>query len=223
METSFKNVIALAGVSAAIFGAVAPAMASTATVTTTLNVADIQAGLYGFTGGAQGSPPFTPPFSVELSAGDTFDFTINFEPGQKITINNLSFIWAFSYTQFDSGTSVTGTGSLSFLDSNGAALYTSNIKTDTEGAYHFGQNFNDSDFNSLPASVTFSGLHYVGTVDSYSDPVVLVRTYNKPALFFNADSYTAMPVPESETYAMLIAGLGLLGFTASRRKQKLPG
>jgi hypothetical protein len=35
---------------------------------------------------------------------------------------------------------------------------------------------------------------------------------------FNAVAVTA--VPEPETYAMLIAGLGFLGFMARRRKQK---
>jgi hypothetical protein len=30
--------------------------------------------------------------------------------------------------------------------------------------------------------------------------------------------YSLAPVPEPETYAMLLAGLGLLGFTARRRK-----
>jgi hypothetical protein len=30
----------------------------------------------------------------------------------------------------------------------------------------------------------------------------------------------AAPVPEPETYAMMLAGLGLLGFAARRRKQK---
>jgi len=32
--------------------------------------------------------------------------------------------------------------------------------------------------------------------------------------------YSLAPVPEPETYAMLLAGLGLIGFTARRRKQK---
>ena len=33
-------------------------------------------------------------------------------------------------------------------------------------------------------------------------------------------TYNAAPIPEPETYAMLLAGLGLLGFVARRRKQQ---
>ena len=36
-----------------------------------------------------------------------------------------------------------------------------------------------------------------------------------------ADNFTISAVPEPETYAMLLAGLGLLGFTARRRKQNV--
>ena len=32
--------------------------------------------------------------------------------------------------------------------------------------------------------------------------------------------YSLSAVPEPETYAMMLAGLGLLGFAARRRKQK---
>jgi hypothetical protein len=35
-------------------------------------------------------------------------------------------------------------------------------------------------------------------------------------------SFTTAPVPEPETYAMMLAGLGLLGVMTRRRKQKLP-
>jgi uncharacterized protein YcgI (DUF1989 family) len=34
--------------------------------------------------------------------------------------------------------------------------------------------------------------------------------------------YIESPVPEPETYAMLLAGLGLIGFVAKRRRRNLP-
>ena len=184
--------------------AVMPAMADTTqVVVTNVNVGDIHPGGIGF--GVQDAPPFTPPFSVDLSAGDTFDFTINFLPGQLLTINNPVTIWAFSYA--DSSTDVIGTGSLSLLGSTGAALYTSNTKTDTEGSVHFGQYFSASDFPGLPASVTFAGLHYIGTVDSYVDPNVTVRTYNDPAFYFTADSFTTTGVGVPEPSSLLLLSL----------------
>ena len=38
--------------------------------------------------------------------------------------------------------------------------------------------------------------------------------------FFNATvNFNAAPIPEPETYAMMLAGLGLTGFVARRRRQ----
>ncbi len=45
-------------------------------------------------------------------------------------------------------------------------------------------------------------------------------TYGNVGSFLVRDQIAA-PVPEPETYAMLLAGLGLIGLTARRRKQKL--
>ena len=39
-------------------------------------------------------------------------------------------------------------------------------------------------------------------------------------LFDNVVLRATVPVPEPESYAMLLAGLGLMGFVARRRKQK---
>jgi hypothetical protein len=184
--------------------------ASTVTVQTTLDLVDLIPNFSGFTAGVQGSPPFAPGFDVQLAEGDTFDFTIDFAGAQTLTIENLSFIWAFSYAAGDSS-DVVGTGSLSLLDTAGVPLWTSNTKTSTEGSVHFGQFFFAADFPGLPSSVTFGGLRYVGTVVDYVEPAVTVRTYSNPATFFNAASYVAV-VPEPGAAALMGLGLGLLAW-----------
>jgi hypothetical protein len=35
------------------------------------------------------------------------------------------------------------------------------------------------------------------------------------------DQLYLQPIPEPETYAMMLAGLGLIGFVANRRRRKL--
>ncbi len=188
-----------------------PASAAALTVTTTVSVADIVPGLDDFTGGARNVPPFS-AFSGDLAAGDDFDLTINFLPGEQLTINNLSFIWAFSYA-FGGSSVVNGTGTLSLLDGSGTVLYASVSKTTDEGFAHFGQSFIKSDFIGLPTSVSFSGLRYVGKLNSYADPGVTSRTYNNPAFYFTADSFISTnltQIPEPSSILLLATGTVLL-------------
>ena len=191
------------------------AMAATATVSTTLDLANIQPGLFGFTGGVLGNTNFPPGVNVVLAEGDTFDFTVDFAGNQTLTLNNASMLWLFSFA--DKESDVTGTGTLSLLDTSGSALITSNLKTDTEGVVHFGQFFGSSDFVALPSSVTFGGLRYVGTVDNYIDPLVTERTYASPGFLFVADSF-ATSVPEPSTWALMLAGMGVFSTMALRRR-----
>jgi hypothetical protein len=62
---------------------------------------------------------------------------------------------------------------------------------------------------------------YLGVSDAYSFNGVTGYYNDNPGSYSVAATLSgAGPVPEPETYAMLLAGLGLLGFTARRRKQK---
>jgi hypothetical protein len=56
----------------------------------------------------------------------------------------------------------------------------------------------------------------VGTIGSYGS--LFGRPLPSDAVFFLVSPTN--PVPEAETYAMLLAGLGLLGLVARRRKQQ---
>ncbi len=97
--------------------------------------------------------------------------------------------------------------------------------------------------NSLPVSWTHfdvaltSGAWRIS--DTFSgalatDAQMLAVLSNLDSLWINAEHFTPIqesialdnvnlsaPIPEPETYAMLLAGLGLLGFTARRRKQNI--
>jgi hypothetical protein len=188
-----------------------PAVAAVRSIGVTLDVRDIHAPFGGFTGGAEGTPPFQPGFGVDIAEGDTFDFTIDFSGAQTITLVNPTLLWALSFT--DTGSNVVATGSLTLLDAQGLPLYTSAVKTDEEGAAHLGQVFNlPGDFPSaLPASLTIGGLHYVGTVVDYVVPGITTRHYGSPGFDFFADSFSVtVPVPEPAPAALLLAGLAAL-------------
>jgi hypothetical protein len=49
---------------------------------------------------------------------------------------------------------------------------------------------------------------------------LVAHTTVAPQISLTYTFQTAAPVPEPETYAMMLAGLGLMGFVARRRKQK---
>ncbi len=193
------------------------AHADTATINLTLDASQIADTGNGFTGSAQGAPAFSPPVSFSLAEGDTMDYTVQFLPGQSLTLVNPTTLWSFIFA--DTSTDVTGTGTLSLLDGNGAALFTSLSKTDTEGVAHFGQYFSPDDFVGLPGTITFSGLHYVGTVVDYVDPAITTRNYAEPNFSFSADSFTtAVPVPEPGTWGLLTAGMAALVWLTRRRR-----
>ena len=204
----------------------AVAHANTVTLNESINLATSKSpnttpSFFGWRDFTNSGGAFSPQFSYTLTAGDTLDFTARFLPGQSITLSNPSTLWLFSYATAGGPTGVNGTGSLALLDAAGNPLYTSNVKTDDEGMVHFGQFFSASDFSSLPSTVTFAGLRYVGTLNFYDDPTVTVRTYADPQVVFGGSAATVtVGVPEPTTWAMMLVGFGGLGAAVRRARCK---
>jgi hypothetical protein len=206
--------------------AAAPAAASAATVVVNQTLDLNQAGFAssGFTYSPVSAAG--PPFSVDIAEGDTFDLTIDFVGQQQLTLTGPVTIWALAYGSPVS--QVTGTGTLSLLDTSGAVILTSNVKTDTEGDVHFGQYFNDPDFaGGLPGTLTFGGVHYVGTLDDYADPALTSRTYDQGvSLVLDARGISvSQGVPEPGAWAMALLGLAGIGaaLRGTRRREEMLG
>ena len=105
---------------------------------------------------------------------------------------------------------VSGANSLAFSASNGSVTFTSDFL-----------NFSQSSTNDLGLALT--GLsNAVGITGSFLSPFLADATGT-----FSSDpgatailAHTTAPVPEPETYAMMLAGLALVGFVSRRKISK---
>lgn len=88
----------------------------------------------------------------------------------------------------------------------------------TGGNGAFSQTFTSGvDYNNFGSSLTHLALLSGHTATQYT--FTAFGASNR-ASFDNISITAAMPVPEPETYALFLAGLGLMGAIARRRKQK---
>ncbi len=109
-----------------------------------------------------------------------------------------------------------GVGSVSFLWGSPDAYNDLWIGTVGGGVY---------EFNSLTlglAGMTFNGegesARYVTfTTDDPLDGIVSL-SFGSTSNAFEASNFSVTPVPEPETYALMLAGLGVVGFMARRRR-----
>lgn len=92
--------------------------------------------------------------------------------------------------------------------------------------WDFGDTLGRGDGDRLTAGETVEWT--MSFIDIQSDPF-----FDKPAMFLHVQGFEVgegsgkyiptSPIPEPETYAMLLAGLGLMGFVARRRKNGMAG
>lgn len=89
---------------------------------------------------------------------------------------------------------------------------------DTIGAFGFDAASTTLAFAGLTSAVTGQGGLY--QIDLTNGSASLLGLFPTSSLLLaGLTTYGIAPVPEAETYAMMLAGLGLVGFAARRRKQ----
>ena len=79
------------------------------------------------------------------------------------------------------------------------------------------------DFGPNDLEVFVNGVKEIDITGSFGNGRMAFYNFSQADVTYSAfevDQGTFPPIPEPETYAMLLAGLGLLGFAARRRKQK---
>lgn len=148
------------------------------------------------------------------------DFTIKAAPGQVLTGDVVSSLGDIVYFLSGAGASasITAKGSVSVNGGPAGAVQSVSldqlVSTPTFGVFSGSAVFsglgNYNSFTVSGASITLqaSGGSFVG---------IGAQPQNK--LQFNFVTQTA-PVPEPETYALMLAGLGVMGFLARRRQQR---
>lgn len=78
-----------------------------------------------------------------------------------------------------------------------------------------------TEVGSVGGSLAFSWAKYVGSFSSIDKLTIEVEEIDTFLVDDIVVTPLTSPVPEPETYAMLLAGLGLLGFVARRRKESV--
>ncbi len=156
------------------------------------------------------------------------EFTITANPGWTLAGPLSSVFGNLSFVEFGAGatTNVTASGKLSFNGNVAATLAdapisktrTSSVELETLRFGYFGDSasYPRESFLSVKVSDAFLTL----TAEGGSSSAVFAETNSK--LEFSV-AVIPSPIPEPQSWAMLLAGLGLMGLVACRRQATRPG
>jgi len=158
-------------------------------------------------------------FHRSLVSGDTVAFTKSFSGSTELYASitarpnstNFNFVSSYLTSGWRDDINVMVTGKR-----GGSTVYSQTLTVGDDAPMLYSFNFMNIDkVEFLTSGGTF--LYPNGnTIGSYVNPSFAFST---PVLVF--DNVTLAPIPEPETYALMLAGLGLVGFAARRRKQEM--
>lgn len=167
------------------------------------------------------------PDSLIIRQGDTIDLTLNFTPGQSIHMSSTGGEQAFAMDIYQDNTRNTPNTSnftlsnISFNLIGAQGSFPASVNMASLTAGHASLFINPhGNFLAAGQEVTFTGMHARYTVSQLQNGQ---SYYFGTSLYAYADRLEvhAAPVPEAETWAMLLGGLGLLAFIRRRRSSTL--
>lgn len=154
-------------------------------------------------------------FPAAQAATQSYNFNGTIETGAW-SYSGESFAGNFSYDDaalLGTGLEIIGLTSLSWnLQSNVYHLFNADATPDVS--------FQDGQFLGLSYSASpVSGPQVTLVAGSIDKSDAYLTTYTPAGAFGGNASVVYLPVPEPESYAMLLAGLGLMGLVARRRNK----
>ena len=172
--------------------------------------------IYSGGGSISLAPGSDDPLATNLQAGDTFQWTITTTPGSYWNVFSGGDLFPFmSFYVSESGTR---TGDYNLDLSFGGSSVFSDVQAGISNSYiHIGTNT-----VSVPTGLNYNEMSLSYTLissDSVDNHITSLLPWPgmAPEAYFSGNIAL---VPEPEVYAMLLAGLGLLGFAARRRNNK---
>lgn len=182
-----------------------------------------------FTGTGPTSPATFATLSVTSSDDKTFAFDLNVLGNLNSVFGGTgAFVSALTINTFsnaDPSSNTIATGGPWGVSTVGLRTNPSNAGGNNTVSWDFAESFGANANNASSRLIQGEEVKWTTTFANVQSPL-----FGTPSMMLkvqgygNSAEYTpTSPIPEPETYAMLLTGLGLMGFVARRRKHRMHG